>query len=253
MTPDGGLGSPLSLDASEGQPPTVLRGLLLRFKFAAAYHLRFAGGAAPPAKAGGPPQISMGAPSADADRPLHIPIASVSGKSSLEEEAWEAEGEEEVWHLQAWMDQRGEALPLSQVRPGAAECAPVLCTEACLSLQACTINWRDHQLSTHPPRRPRAPPGARQQPCAGTPSTAPARCRSSCSMCRSCWQSCARSAACVRWRGAWGRRARRRQRGTQRPRRPRSRPAPALQAATRLTPAWCGCRSRTSGGLNQRT
>ena len=127
--------------SSDWQPPPsprVLHGLVVRLKYAGAYHLLPVEGFA--AAAGGTHGLSVQHPEGGPEAPLlHVPISSVSDTSCLADDQWETAGRAEVAQLAALLQRRGLGWPVQQVRCRGVPC-PV-CMQAHKS-------WTDALLCT---------------------------------------------------------------------------------------------------------
>ena len=93
----------------------MLRGAVVRIKYAAAYCLL-------PVEQllvapGRPPGLALPAPDGRPEAPpLRVSVSSVSGTDPLADGQWEVGGQAEAARLVALLQQRGQALPPTQVR-----------------------------------------------------------------------------------------------------------------------------------------
>ncbi|PRW57934.1 RNA binding rggm [Chlorella sorokiniana] len=100
-------------------PPSVLRGLVVRLKYAGTYHLLpveqlFAA-------ADGKPGLAVASPDPQQQHgaPLRVQLNSASGTNPLADDQWDAAGRAEVEQLAALLQQRGQPLSVAEVAAAA--------------------------------------------------------------------------------------------------------------------------------------
>ena len=135
--------------AGPAQPPTVLRGVIVRLKYARTYHLLPVEQLV--AAADGTPGLAVASPTATpAAAVLSVPLSSVSGTNPLEGRHWDAGGQEEVARLAELLRQRGQPLLLPEVSCPSREgwCREHACPVYMLLRPTCALTFelRHHAL-----------------------------------------------------------------------------------------------------------
>ena len=197
--------APAAAAVGQQQPaPSVLRGCLVRLKYAGAYCLLPVEGLAAAARQGGAPLLSVQAPAGQqSSSPLSVKLTATSGSNPLTDDQWEASGRAEAARFDEHLWQRGQPLSLAEV--GGSTCValfPHACrgsysaqtrmTARCTCLTACfetAFLNRNTNLARHACRLP-ASPGASRPRWPGTSSMVQRLRTSSSGTCPCCCSSC---------------------------------------------------------------